>query len=41
MYLVDHLYGEGAAQGVGGGLLIDWPPTGSAARHLVVNPAQP
>ena len=26
MYLVDHLYGEAAARGIGGGLLIPWPP---------------
>ena len=27
MYLVDHLYGVKVAQGVGGGLIIDWPPS--------------
>ena len=26
MYLVDHLYGEKVAAGVGGGLIISWPP---------------
>jgi len=26
MYLVDHLFGEDVARGVGGGLLIEWPP---------------
>ncbi len=26
MYLVDHLYGEKVAQGVGRGLIIEWPP---------------
>jgi len=26
MYLVDHLYGEKVAQGVGRGMVIDWPP---------------
>ena len=26
MYLVAHLYGDAVAKGVGGGLLIDWPP---------------
>ncbi len=36
MYLVDHLYGEAAARGIGGGLLIDWPPP--AMRALVVPP---
>lgn len=28
MYLVDHLYGEAVAQGVGRGMVIDWPPVG-------------
>lgn len=27
MCLLDHLYGEGVAAGVGRGLIIDWPPT--------------
>jgi transcriptional regulator GlxA family with amidase domain len=27
MYLIDLLYGQEAARGVGGGLLISWPPT--------------
>ena len=27
MYLVDHLYGVKVAQGVGRGLIIDWPPS--------------
>lgn len=27
MYLVDHLYGESVARGVGKGLIIDWPPS--------------
>lgn len=26
LYLVDHLYGETAARGVGRGMVIDWPP---------------
>ena len=26
LYLVDHLYGEEVARGVGRGLIIDWPP---------------
>ena len=26
MYLMDHLYGEAVARGIGGGLLIPWPP---------------
>ena len=36
MYLVDHLYGEKVAQGVGGGLIIGWPPRGIPAE--VVQP---
>ena len=36
MYLVDHLYGERVAQGVGGGLIIDWPPTPERMPALVV-----
>jgi len=37
MYLVDRLYGEKVAQGVGGGLLIPWPPRRQdAPRHAVV-----
>lgn len=34
MYLVDHLYGERVAQGVGGGLIIDWPPASSDATVI-------
>jgi len=35
MYLVDLLYGEEVAQGVGHGLLIDWPPRpGRAPRYV-------
>jgi transcriptional regulator GlxA family with amidase domain len=35
IYLVDHLYGEQVARGVGGGLLIDWPPApGSLAAFV-------
>jgi transcriptional regulator GlxA family with amidase domain len=36
MYLVDHLYGERVAQGVGGGLIIAWPPSAEAMPALVV-----
>lgn len=36
MYLVDHLYGERVAQGVGRGLIIDWPPTADRMPALVV-----
>ena len=32
MYLVDHLYGQSVAQGVGRGLIIDWPPSGMLAE---------
>lgn len=31
MYLVDHLYGEQVARGVGRGLILDWPPRDLAA----------
>ena len=34
MYLVDHLYGEKVAKGVGGGLIISWPPTTSDATII-------
>lgn len=36
MYLVDHLYGEKVAQGVGRGLIIDWPPAPGRLRAEVV-----
>lgn len=36
MYLVDHLYGEKVAHGVGGGLIIDWPPAPGDLRATVV-----
>ncbi len=32
MYLVDHLYGEEVARGVGRGLIIDWPPADMPAQ---------
>jgi len=38
MYLVDHLYGEKVAAGVGKGLIIHWPPPPGANRGLVVHP---
>ena len=38
MYLVDRLYGEQVAAGVGGGLLIPWPPKGGTVPYLVVQP---
>jgi len=38
MYLVDHLYGEKAAQGIGGGLLIPWPPAAGAVEARVIPP---
>jgi len=34
MHLVDHLFGEDVARGVGGGLLIEWPP--DTARGITV-----
>jgi transcriptional regulator GlxA family with amidase domain len=36
MYLVDHLYGERVARGVGRGMVIDWPPRPGALNALVV-----
>jgi len=36
MYLVDHLYGEPVAQGIGGGLLIDWPPVAQAPPTALI-----
>ena len=36
MYLIDLLYGEQVAQGVGRGLIIDWPPSADDMRVLVV-----
>ncbi len=38
MYLADLLYGEKAAQGIGRGLIIDWPPTAEAMPAVVVGP---
>jgi transcriptional regulator GlxA family with amidase domain len=35
MHLIDHLYGEAVARGVGGGLIIAWPP--GALRALIVD----
>jgi transcriptional regulator GlxA family with amidase domain len=37
IYLIDHLYGEAAAQGVGKGLIIDWPPPPGTMPALVVD----
>jgi len=36
MYLVDHLYGESVARGVGGGLVIPWPPATGTMPHVTV-----
>jgi transcriptional regulator GlxA family with amidase domain len=41
MYLVDHLYGEQVARGVGGGLIIDWPPDPAAMPAIVVERPRP
>ncbi|MCP4204609.1 MAG: glutamine amidotransferase [bacterium] len=38
MYLVDRLYGEQVAAGVGGGLLIPWPPDDDWVPYLVSEP---
>lgn len=39
MYLVDLLYGERVARGVGGGLLLPWPPSPRAMPTVVTEPA--
>lgn len=39
MYLVDLLYGEEVARGVGRGLLIPWPPDARSTPHMVTDPA--
>ena len=42
MYLVDQLYGEAVAQGVGRGLLIPWPPEAQEMPSMVTDaPAAP
>jgi transcriptional regulator GlxA family with amidase domain len=38
MYLVAHLYGDAVAEGVGRGLILDWPPVQSSVPHVVVEP---
>lgn len=38
MYLIEYLYGRKAAQGIGGGLIIDWPPTAEQVPAIVVEP---
>jgi len=38
MYLVDHLYGEDVARGVGRGLIIDWPPAAEEMPAIVIAP---
>ena len=38
MYLVDHLYGERVAQGVGRGLVIEWPPAVGTLPAVVIAP---
>ena len=39
MYLVEYLYGMKAAQGIGGGLIIAWPPTAEQVPAIVVEAA--
>ena len=39
MYLVDLLYGERVAAGVGGGLLIPWPPDPADRPPVITDPA--
>jgi len=39
LYLVDHLFGESVARGVGRGLIIAWPPARGELEAIVVAPA--
>lgn len=39
LYLVDLLFGEEVARGVGRGLLLPWPPEAHATPHMVTAPA--
>ena len=39
MYMLDFLYGTDVTKGVGGGLIIDWPPTAEEMPALVVPPS--
>ncbi len=41
MYLVDHLYGESVARGVGGGLVIAWPPPPGTMPYVQVERITP
>lgn len=41
LYLVDHLYGEEVARGVGRGLILPWPPKPQAAPHWISEPRHP
>jgi transcriptional regulator GlxA family with amidase domain len=36
MYLVDYLYGESVAKGVGHGMVIAWPPADGTMPHITV-----
>jgi transcriptional regulator GlxA family with amidase domain len=36
MYLVDHIYGEAVARGVGGGLVITWPPVAGTMLYVKI-----
>ena len=41
MYLVDHLFGEKVASGVGRGLIITWPPAPGTMERLVIPAVKP
>jgi len=41
MYLVDHLYGEEVARGVGRGLIISWPPEAAEMPAIVAERPEP
>lgn len=40
LYLVDHVFGESVATGVGRGLIIPWPPTRDEVRGLITAAAR-
>ncbi len=41
MYLVAHIYGDAVAEGVGRGLIIEWPPSEGSVPSLIVGAASP
>jgi transcriptional regulator GlxA family with amidase domain len=41
MYLVDHLYGESVARGVGEGMVIAWPPAPGTMPYIKIEESSP